>query len=88
MPNQIDGTIKELRSKKLIELSDKNEKMYNEQYIGKNVEVLFEEKDGEYFKGHTKNYIMVLAKGEGLENCVKEVKINNAVDEYLVGDLI
>lgn len=88
MPNQIDGNIKELRSKKLIELSDKNEKMYNEQYIGKIVEVLFEEKDGDFFKGHTKNYITVLTKGEGLENCIKEVKINNAVDEYLVGDLI
>ena len=31
MPNQIDGSIKEERSRKLIELSDKNEKEYNEQ---------------------------------------------------------
>ena len=47
MPNQINGDIKEERSKKLIELSDRNEIEYNKSYIGKNVEVLFEEeKDG------------------------------------------
>ena len=41
MPNQIDGSIKEERSRKLIELSDKNEKEYNEQYVGKELDVLF-----------------------------------------------
>ena len=35
MPNQIVGNIKEERSKRLIELSDKNEMEYNESYIGK-----------------------------------------------------
>ena len=61
MPNQIDGNVKEERSRKLIELSDKNEKEYNKQYIGKEVEVLFEEPHLEngkrYMKGHTTNYL-------------------------------
>ena len=35
MPNQIDGNIKEERSKKLIELSDKNEINQNKRYINK-----------------------------------------------------
>ena len=39
MPNQIDGNIKEERSNKLIELSDENEKEYNQKYIGKEVEL-------------------------------------------------
>ena len=64
MPNQIPGNIKEERSKKLIELSDKNEFEYNSKYLGKEVEVLFEEeKTGEY-KGHTQNYIMVYCKSQ------------------------
>ena len=33
MPNQVDGNIKEERSRKLIELSDKNEKEQNKKYI-------------------------------------------------------
>ena len=36
-PNQVDGNIKEERSKRLIELSDKYETEYNESYIGKTV---------------------------------------------------
>ncbi len=76
MRNQISGDIKEKRSKKLLDLSDKNENEYLDTYIGKKVEVLFEESDGEYYKGHTQNYIVVKLKSkESLENQIKEVKI-------------
>ena len=76
MKNQVPGDIKEIRSKKLLELSDKNENEYLDEYVGKNVDVLFEERDGEYYKGHTANYIMVRYKTEeNLENKIKKVKI-------------
>ena len=80
MPNQIDGNIKEARSKKLIELSNENQKMYNQQLVGKEVEVLFEDKEVEdgitYFRGHTQNYILVKYKtDENLENTLKNVRI-------------
>ena len=42
MPNQVDGNVKEKRSRKLIELSNENQKRYNEMLVGKEVEVLFE----------------------------------------------
>ena len=74
MPNQIDGNIKEERSNKLIELSDKNEKEYNQKYIGKEVEVLLEEREGEYLKGHTTNYMVVKMKtSENLENTIQKI---------------
>ena len=76
MPNQIDGNIKEERSNKLIELSDENEKEYNQKYIGKEVEVLLEEREGEYLKGHTTNYMVVEMKtNENLENTIKKVTV-------------
>ena len=59
MPNQIRDEIKEIRSKRLIELSDENEKNYLKSYIGKDVEVLFEEREGNFYKGHTTNYMLV-----------------------------
>ena len=43
MKGQVDGNKKEERSQKLIELSNKNEKEYNENYVGKEVEILWEE---------------------------------------------
>mgnify|MGYP005779703049 CR=1 FL=1 len=80
MPNQIDGNVKEKRSRELIELSNQNEKEYNETYIGKEVEVLWEESHIEngkrYIKGHTTNYLVVkLETDENLENQIQKVKI-------------
>ena len=69
MPNQIDGNIAEQRSKKLIELSERNQKEYEKKYVSKEVEVLFEEKQGEYWVGHTTNYMLVKYKSnQNLEN--------------------
>ena len=74
MQNQVGGNIKEQRSKTLIELSNSNQKQYNEQYIGKEVEVLFEDRENEFYKGHTQNYILVKHKtNEELENTIKKV---------------
>ena len=89
MENQIDGSVKELRSQKLIELSNENEIEFNKKYIGKQVEVLFEEKDGEgYFKGHTSNYILVKVKtDENLENKLKKVTIQGIDELNLIGKL-
>jgi threonylcarbamoyladenosine tRNA methylthiotransferase MtaB len=75
MPNQIDGNIKEERSHKLIELSEKNEKEFLRKYINKDVEVLFEQEDNGFFKGHTNNYLVVKCKGKNLENRLVNVKI-------------
>ena len=86
MEGQINGDIKELRSKKLLELSILNETEYLKSYVGKEVEVLFEEFDGEYYKGHTANYIMVKTKSnEELSNRIKKVKISQIDNINLIG---
>ena len=85
MPNQIDGNKKEERSKKLIELSNENEKAYNEQYVGKEVEVLFEEEKNGMWQGHTKNYILAHYKTEeNLENKMIKLQCVEAEQEYLI----
>ena len=89
MPNQISGDIKEERSRKLIEVSDKNEIEYNKSYIGKNVEVLFEEEKNGMYKGHTQNYIMVYCKSEkNLDNKIVDVVCENAEQEHIMGKIL
>ena len=87
MPNQISPEIKEERSHKLLELSLKNETEFLEQFLDKTVEVLFEEKEEEYYKGHTTNYMVVNAKGNNLENNIKNVKINKIDGLELLGTI-
>lgn len=85
MLNQINGDIKEERSKKLIELSDRNEIEYNNSYIGKNVEVLFEEEKDGMYKGHTPNYIMVYCQSkENLDNKIMDVVCEKAEKEHII----
>ena len=88
MPKQVDGNIKEQRSKKLIELSDKNELEYNQTYIGKTVKVLFEEEKQGVYKGHTQNYILVYCESsEDLSNKIIEVQCNDIKNDYLIATL-
>ncbi len=89
MPNQVEGKTKELRSKKLIELSNKNQLSYNESYIGKDLEVLIEEKKNGKFKGHTKNYVLVMCESDlDLENKIVTVSCKMAENEHVEGTVI
>lgn len=89
MPNQIDGTIKEKRSQKLIELSNKNEIEFMKNCIGKTIEVLFEEeKEDGYIEGHTTNYVVIETKGKDLENTIKKVRVENLEGNLLKGKIM
>ena len=77
MPNQVDGNIKEERSQKLIELSDKNQEEYNKIYFAKPQEVLFEEQKDGIWKGYTSNYVKVTYQSnENLENKILKIYCN------------
>ena len=85
MKNQVNGNIKEERSRKLIELSDENEKEYNKRYIGKEVEILFEEEKEGLYKGHTQNYILAYYNTDKkLENKIVKVKCIGTETEHII----
>lgn len=90
MPDQIDEQIKAARSEKLIALGHDMSKEFRKFYIGKNEEVLFEEKavigDKEYFVGYTKEYVKVAKKtAENLENQIVSGHISGMLtDEILL----
>ena len=88
MKEQIDGNKKEERSQKLIELSNINEIEYNKNYIGKEVEILFEEEKDGIYKGHTKNYVLAYYKKEKakseLENKIIKAKCFEAQNDHIL----
>lgn len=90
MPDQIDEQIKAARSEKFIALGHDMSKEFRKFYIGKNEEVLFEEKavigDKEYFVGYTKEYVKVAKEtDENLENQIVSGRISGMLtDEILL----
>lgn len=90
MPDQIDEQIKAARSEKLIALGHDMSEEFRKFYIGKNEEVLFEEKavigDKEYFVGYTKEYVKVAKEtDENLENQIVSGRVSGMLtDEILL----
>ena len=88
MKNQVSGKVKESRSKRLLELSAENEKLCLGKYVGRIVNVLFEEREGDYLKGHTGNYIMVKCRCDvDRLNEIVEVRVKDYGNEWLVGEI-
>ena len=89
MKNQILPQIKEERSNKLLMLSDEYEKEYLKSYLNKEIDVLFEEKENEFWKGHTSNYLMVkLKSNENLNNKIVKVKLKKLDELSIIGEII
>ena len=88
MKNQILGDKKEERSSILMAMSDENQKRYNESYIEKEIEVLFEEDKQGIYKGHTANYILAYCKtNQKIDNQIVKVKCLNTETDHILVEL-
>lgn len=75
--------IKAERAAKMGDLSQKLQRQFMEQMLGKTYPVLFERevKEG-VFEGYTENYVKVLAKSEAnLHNCILDVTLKSVDDD-------
>ena len=86
MEGQIPEQVKTARSHVLIELGKQQKQKFMEYYLGKEVEILFEEQaqihGKTYWIGHTREYLKVAAETkESLENCIKIGKIGGFVED-------
>lgn len=93
MKEQIDGKVKEERSKALIALNDINEQGFIEKYINKNVKVLLEQQvkgKENIFEGYTENYIKVeVEKPENIKTGdIIECRIEKAHKDFAEGKII
>ena len=88
MPGQLTKQVKSQRAKEMICLGESIRKAFFDSQKGKEVEVLFENKKGEYYIGHTKNYIPLKVKtDEDLQYKIRIVKIKSSDAESCYGEL-
>lgn len=87
--DQLPNAVKSERSHKLIALSDQMAADFLREYVGQDVEVLYERmvEDGIY-EGHTTNYIKVRGRSEkDLTNQICKTRITKAETEELFGEV-
>ena len=73
MPGQHGNEVKEQRSRRAIAAAEEMSRAYRQGKVGTVARVLFEEAEGEYFTGHTPDYLKIYVRGENLHNQVLPV---------------
>ena len=93
MPNQINGKVKDERSKKLIELNDINEKEFTEKFLGREMDVLMEQGvkgKEDVYEGYTKNYIKVEVHcmAANITGRIVDVRLEKAEKDYAIAEMV
>lgn len=88
---QIDGNIKDERSHTLITLNNILEKKYIDKFVGKYVNVLYEQKFNnkcDEFEGYTDNYIKVISNsGKNIEGEFHLTKLIECQGNHIIGEV-
>ncbi|SHE30634.1 threonylcarbamoyladenosine tRNA methylthiotransferase MtaB [Caldanaerobius fijiensis DSM 17918] len=90
-PDQVKNSVKEQRSKKMIQLGNILKQNYMSRFLGTTQEVLFEQPVNDrpgYIEGLTDTYIRVLVKGdESLNNRLIPVEFTAIEDDHIIGKI-
>ncbi len=86
MPGQHSNATKEARSKAAIAVAEEMSAAYRQALVGTTQSVLFEEADGEFYTGHTPNYMKVYVKAAALHNRILPVRITGLHNDGLLGE--
>ncbi|ARC85531.1 radical SAM methylthiotransferase, MiaB/RimO family protein [Clostridium argentinense CDC 2741] len=88
---QVDGNIKEQRSEALITLAEKLENEFMNKFIGRTMNVLYEEESKDlsnHYVGYTPNYIKVITKSdENLQGKIVETRLKEVDKGYILGEI-
>ncbi|HOJ80683.1 MAG TPA: MiaB/RimO family radical SAM methylthiotransferase, partial [Clostridiales bacterium] len=89
--DQVDGRVKEERSDRLIELSNRCQLEFNRNFLGRVMPVLYEQEDNDmkgWYEGLTPNYIRVLSKGDpGISGNILPTRLLEAENDFILGEI-
>ena len=88
MPDQIPKAVKSARAARASEVASKLRERYDAALIDTVQAVLFEQIEDGFFTGHAMNYVKVYARGEGLHNVVRSVRITALRPDGVEGELV
>ncbi len=87
MDGQILNSVKSERAAKAGALAKTLKTRFDTALIGTEQEILFEQREGEYFTGHAKNGVKVYAEGEDLHNQLRRVRVLALKDDGILAQI-
>ncbi len=86
MSGKIPDELKKQRSRKMLALAEESSRNFRQRYLGRTLEVLWEQKSGGMWTGYTGNYIRVYTKSpENLTNRITAVKLESLYRDGISG---
>jgi len=85
MPGQHPNAVKEERSRAAIAVAEEQRMQFLQSLSGTVHPVLFEERSGDYYTGHTPNYIKVYVKGQDLHNQILDIRLTEPYADGMLG---
>ena len=87
MPGQHSNATKEDRSRRAIAVGNAMSENYRRGLIGRQLAVLFEEAEEEFYTGHAPNYVKVYVRGENLHNQIRNVTVTGLYRDGVQGEI-
>ncbi len=88
LEGRLPSEVKKERSRLIQEIESKLFLEEVERFLGGALTVLVEEKEGEYYKGTTENYLKVRFKGKGVQiGELRKVKLTRVLGKEILGEL-
>lgn len=89
MSGHLDGGCIKERARKMIEIATNMKENYQRKFIGQTIDVLVEQKKGDYWMGHTSNYLEIYfqTETEELENTIQICTIQSLKKGKLYGTI-
>ncbi len=88
MPGQLPNAVKEERCRQAIEVAQAMSRSYRKALAGTALPVLFEEPEGDYYTGHSPNYVKFYVRGENLHNQIRQVRALSPYRDGVLGELL
>jgi threonylcarbamoyladenosine tRNA methylthiotransferase MtaB len=89
MPGQLPPAVKKERSREMLVLAKESAREFQQGFLGKTMEVLFEQRSAGTWSGLTGNYIKVYARsGETLTNTILPVELVKIYCEGIWGEVV
>lgn len=89
MEGKNEKSVKKRRNAVLRKISERKREAFYESYIGREMDVLFEQYAEGFWSGYTENYIRVAVNtGANLENKIVKVKLTETAADFVVGEIV
>ena len=89
MDEKNEKSVKKRRNAVLRKISERKRDEFYQQYVGRELDVLFEQHSEGFWSGYTENYIRVAVNtGSNLENKIMRVKLTEVAADFVIGELV